>query len=325
MHGLLPSRWLLAGLAILLLGVGCARPVAPVAGDGQLVEVSRDGFPLVRSIVVDSDFDVRVIVKRGAPTRVDLTIDSNLQQLVRSVVDAGALRLETAAPIVPTGGEAVLVVAALERLEAKRGRVTITGEIDVAELTLIASGDATIEVIDQHGVQRPGPVGVLVASASGRSQIDTAELWVLVANAEATDQASIRLTAQTTVRATERDRGKVQVLNQPARTLVGTSDPAFEGEASSTVRSDGLTGAPVEPPRSPARGNTDALLIIDAGTFPPLTDPRVLTAAESDLSDDALVLGAVYGGEARAYPVFMLRLHHVVNDRLGGAPYLVSF
>ena len=53
MHGLLPSRWLVAGLAILLLGVGCASPTAPVAGDAQLVEVGRDGFPLVRSIVAD--------------------------------------------------------------------------------------------------------------------------------------------------------------------------------------------------------------------------------------------------------------------------------
>ena len=75
----------------------------------------------------------------------------------------------------------------------------------------------------------------------------------------------------------------------------------------------------------PARAFEADRFLLDGGTFPPLTDPKVLPAALSDLSDETVVLGALQGGEARAYPVFMLRLHHVVNDRLGGSPYLVTF
>lgn len=63
-----------------------------------------------------------------------------------------------------------------------------------------------------------------------------------------------------------------------------------------------------------------------AGSFPPLDDPAVVGAGEATwLEDDTLVLGAVQNGEARAYPVYMMRFHHVSNDELGGEPFLVTF
>ena len=43
------------------------------------------------------------------------------------------------------------------------------------------------------------------------------------------------------------------------------------------------------------------------------------------LQPDDAVLGAVQNGAARAYPLFMMEIHHVANDQLGGAPYLVTF
>ena len=43
------------------------------------------------------------------------------------------------------------------------------------------------------------------------------------------------------------------------------------------------------------------------------------------MMDEDLVMGAVQNGSARAYPLFMMRFHHVANDELGGAPYLVTF
>jgi len=92
------------------------------------------------------------------------------------------------------------------------------------------------------------------------------------------------------------------------------------------ARSDGLTGAPV-PERTTRASDFDAGLVnAAAGTFPPLDFPVVVSAAQATwLLDEDIVLGAVQNGEARAYPLFMMTLHHVSNDRLGGEPYLVTF
>ena len=41
--------------------------------------------------------------------------------------------------------------------------------------------------------------------------------------------------------------------------------------------------------------------------------------------DEELILGVEWAGEVRAYPVRMLRYHHVVNDTVGGEPLLVTY
>lgn len=77
------------------------------------------------------------------------------------------------------------------------------------------------------------------------------------------------------------------------------------------------TEAPVAqaPARSPQRGG-----------FVPLDDPAFLAAVETDyFGDEELVLGVEFGGEVRAYPVRMLRYHHIVNDTVGGEPLLVTY
>ena len=87
-----------------------------------------------------------------------------------------------------------------------------------------------------------------------------------------------------------------------------------------------LTGAPV-PQFATAASDFDAgLLNSSAGRFPSLDDPVVVSAAEATwLESETLILGAVQNGEARAYPLSMMRFHHVANDVLGGEPYLVTF
>jgi hypothetical protein len=91
-------------------------------------------------------------------------------------------------------------------------------------------------------------------------------------------------------------------------------------------RPDGLTGAPVEVPPSPSAAFDAELLNVNAGSFPPLDYPSLATVEEATwLADEALVLGAVQNGQARAYPLSMMRFHHVANDELGGKPYLVTF
>jgi hypothetical protein len=119
------------------------------------------------------------------------------------------------------------------------------------------------------------------------------------------------------------------------------STPTPEHEATSTAaapavtstaevavapRDDGLTGAPVPPPTARSVDFDADLVDERAGAFPPLDYPAVVPAGEAAWMDgDDLVLGAVQNGEARAYPIFMLRFHHVANDELGGEPYLVTF
>ena len=60
--------------------------------------------------------------------------------------------------------------------------------------------------------------------------------------------------------------------------------------------------------------------------FVPLDDPSFLTIGEAGyLGGEELVLGVEWAGESRAYPVRMLRYHHVINDTVGGRPLLVTY
>ena len=58
----------------------------------------------------------------------------------------------------------------------------------------------------------------------------------------------------------------------------------------------------------------------------PLDNPELLSAESATyLPNDDLVLGLVWGGEARAYPVRMLWFHHIVNDTVAGQPLLITY
>ena len=87
-----------------------------------------------------------------------------------------------------------------------------------------------------------------------------------------------------------------------------------------------LTGAPLPALETTSVEFDEDRFKPNAGTFPALTDPEVVPAADARwLDGDTLVLGATRNGEARAYPIFQLAFHHVANDTLGGKPYLVTF
>ena len=60
--------------------------------------------------------------------------------------------------------------------------------------------------------------------------------------------------------------------------------------------------------------------------IPPLDQPRHVSADEADFMDPAEpVVGLAFGGEARAYPLRILDWHELVNDRLGGVPFALSY
>ena len=60
--------------------------------------------------------------------------------------------------------------------------------------------------------------------------------------------------------------------------------------------------------------------------IPALYDPEFVTADEATfLKPQDRVLGLFINGEAKAYPIWILNWHELVNDRVGGEAVLVSF
>ena len=56
-----------------------------------------------------------------------------------------------------------------------------------------------------------------------------------------------------------------------------------------------------------------------------LVRPSFLTAEEAGLPGGVSVVGVAINGEARAYPLYVLKNHQVVNDRLGKVPIAASW
>jgi len=61
--------------------------------------------------------------------------------------------------------------------------------------------------------------------------------------------------------------------------------------------------------------------------IPALFNPEYLTVREADnlLKPDERVLGLTLNGVSRAYPIRIMSWHELVNDEIGGVPYLVSW
>lgn len=57
----------------------------------------------------------------------------------------------------------------------------------------------------------------------------------------------------------------------------------------------------------------------------PVYDPEFVTAGESPLHEDELILGIALEGESKAYPITVLRHREMVNDELAGIPILVTW
>ncbi len=60
------------------------------------------------------------------------------------------------------------------------------------------------------------------------------------------------------------------------------------------------------------------------GIYPVYT-PFFVSAEEAPFDDEELVLGVAWEGEAKAYPITVLRFREMVNDELAGIPTLVTY
>ena len=60
--------------------------------------------------------------------------------------------------------------------------------------------------------------------------------------------------------------------------------------------------------------------------IPSIDSPKFVTSSEADfVSDSDIVLGLNINGDTRAYPLFILVWHEIVNDRVGGIPVAVTY
>ncbi|MFQ6130273.1 MAG: DUF3179 domain-containing protein [Candidatus Hadarchaeaceae archaeon] len=61
--------------------------------------------------------------------------------------------------------------------------------------------------------------------------------------------------------------------------------------------------------------------------IPAIHSPKFVTvgAASDFLSDDEMVLGLVYNGDVKAYPIQIMVWHEIVNDVVGGDPLLITW
>jgi hypothetical protein len=79
------------------------------------------------------------------------------------------------------------------------------------------------------------------------------------------------------------------------------------------------------PPQAPS-AITGASNIPEKFRFVVLTDPRMVPASQATwLEPDDVILGIVHDGEAQAFPLKQMAFHHVVNTRVAGEPYLITY
>jgi len=57
----------------------------------------------------------------------------------------------------------------------------------------------------------------------------------------------------------------------------------------------------------------------------PVYDPVFAAASNAPLDDNELIIGIALDGEAKAYPISVLRFREMVNDELAGIPTLVTW
>jgi hypothetical protein len=102
-------------------------------------------------------------------------------------------------------------------------------------------------------------------------------------------------------------------------------DGAGDGQSSSGSASDQAHGE--EAALSPTGAELYGGLIQYRGkdAKPAIFDPVLLEADDAMIAGGTKVIGVYIGGQARAYPLFMLNNHQVVNDKVAGIPLSASW
>ncbi len=67
--------------------------------------------------------------------------------------------------------------------------------------------------------------------------------------------------------------------------------------------------------------------VLPPGGIPAITEPIFISGedAEEQMSPDEMLMGILVGGEARAYSLWHLDAHEIVNDSIGGVPIAATW
>jgi hypothetical protein len=112
----------------------------------------------------------------------------------------------------------------------------------------------------------------------------------------------------------------------PAAIQTVDTSPSSPTEAINTPLTNPTDTSPAPPPAADL--NLDQFVfvpLLPRDGIRPIYNPEFVEAIESPLHADELVMGVAINGEAKAYPVTVLRFREMVNDELGGGPILVTW
>ncbi len=113
----------------------------------------------------------------------------------------------------------------------------------------------------------------------------------------------------------------------PAATQTIEVHPSSPTEAINSPRPDSTTSSPPSPTPTDEIDFGDFVFVplLPYDGIRPIYEPDFVEAPDSPLKDDELVMGVAIQGEAKAYPVSVLRFREMVDDELGGLPILVTW
>lgn len=126
-------------------------------------------------------------------------------------------------------------------------------------------------------------------------------------------------------------------INAAAARVAATEDGAAETPASEAPSLDSVQAPTAEPtdspqdqvpqrnPRGEVPGNLRVSWLIPFDGIRPVYNPQFATVDDAPLADDELIIGISLDGEAKAYPITVLRFREMVNDELAGIPTLVTW
>ena len=74
-------------------------------------------------------------------------------------------------------------------------------------------------------------------------------------------------------------------------------------------------------------GGEDVYQVLPVGAIPAIDDPQFVTgrAANAQMRPKEPVLGIVIDGEARAYSLWQLDAHEIVNDQIAGTAFAATW
>lgn len=87
----------------------------------------------------------------------------------------------------------------------------------------------------------------------------------------------------------------------------------------------GQAAAPAPTPEETVDEEYHWVQLLNRDDIAPIYEPEFVPADQSSYSDSELVMGVEIGGEAKAYPIGLLNRREMVNDEMGGIPYLVTW